>query len=593
MRTTRTRRGAAMLMVTVALVVATVVGASIVSSRTTATMIGVNVTRAVEADWASESGARTAAAALSQSAENIESLLAAGGSSTFAIGGTSVRIKTTNLEGGAPSDDDETLVMTIESDVDGIVSTDYRVILLRESIGLEEALDLGLPDFAIVASDVSIESDALIATHTPGGTSVAMPAMIGAGLSSSGDLQVQSGAIISRAELWVHESSTSSLRDQAEGLVSGGLPAGGVMPLDLPIVPFLVDRTAFESLDHWPAVGTAVPESDQSFTSGEVTLPRGDFGNVTVQSDAELLLDDETSPVFEMRSLSMNGGIVRIAGDVALYIDGDVNLSNQSAIVLDDDATLTMFVAGSVSISDSVVNADEDLAEVDAADRINNLDMLEDASARNVRLLSGEPDAGGEMWQIGMGSVVVADIRSSGDDFMLSDQSTLVGRVTASRARVGTRCFLLYDTSLYAGSGFADLRGPMYHDPDEDGSFELLPGIADSIALCEAQGWYDWDWPATTVAMVEAATGEPAPTGGELIVSVSGESVDVLMSEQKEAEYSSGSTTMSTEEELLSKVLSDVYGVTNTVAKSLTDPVVEEDQGLGASVDDILGGLGL
>ncbi|MEM8834216.1 MAG: hypothetical protein AAGD00_00215 [Planctomycetota bacterium] len=583
MRTTRTRRGAAMLMVTVALVVATIVGASIVSSRTTSTMIGVNVTRAIEADWASECGAMIISTALSNPS-NIDALISGGGNTSAEIGGAQVHVKVTNMQGEPPTADDDTLILITDTVIDGVSSVEFRMITITQQAGLERALDPRLHEFAIVAESVRLDTLCTIATWTPAGHVSTSPARL-VGMDSMADLNISTLLTnVFEAELWASAGAGAAVRDAADGNTAIPYRSGGVLPLDVPRFRHRFNPSPFNALPHWPDPGTTGEHSEQSFngTTIDEDLPRGEFGSIEVRGNAKLTLHESVGPLFSCDSLLVDNAELHIEGHVTLNVWDDVEITNRGGIFFADDSSLTLHVGGELVVNGGLIGAPIEYRSMNPVDWITAHGSATSSSADRITILSGYDDSTPNEWVISGMALTGGDIRTNADTVRVTGASVHSGRISAPVVEITAASMFLYDTTFAEGSAYSDLDGIIYHDPDTDGVYEPLPGIGTAIGTYHSQGWYDETWVDAAVALVEAETGEPAPTGGTPTINIYGESFDMLVQETKiDAMRNTDPTDDDlTDEEYLDMVMQDVLGM----SPRTTDVTMEGDDGLQATI---------
>ena len=171
---------------------------------------------------------------------------------------------------------------------------------------------------------------------------------------------------------------------------------------------------------------------------------------------------------YELSALTLsNGQSIVIEGNVTINIQNEMALSNAS-IILDEDATLDLFVAGDVDINSSYVG-----------NRDQSVSSWMDPS--RCQLYGNE----NTRWNLNGNTTVKAELYAPNSDVSLQGNSTICGRIAADDVMLRGSSTILYDQTLNHG-GYADSDSNLY---DEMGYLvsglrslaNLDPVIIDSI----------------------------------------------------------------------------------------------------------------
>ena len=170
---------------------------------------------------------------------------------------------------------------------------------------------------------------------------------------------------------------------------------------------------------------------------------------------------------------------VEIHGDVTITVHDDASMHN-ATIVLIEDATLTMHFGGEVDISSSYIGNEN-----------QSIQSWMDPS--RVRLFSNEE----EKWNISGFTTLKSEIYAPSSEVELRGHSVVCGRIASETVSLRGSSRVLYDPSLNNG-GFADSDSMLYN---EDGSLQqeiqrltqLDPVLLDSIERAISDAAIDSD----------------------------------------------------------------------------------------------------
>jgi len=150
---------------------------------------------------------------------------------------------------------------------------------------------------------------------------------------------------------------------------------------------------------------------------------------------------------YKMDRLELIGGTVNIEGDVTITVKKSMSLTD-SSFILAEGATLTLYVEDDVAITSSYFGGED-----------QSLQSWIDPN--RVKLYG--TDKGG--WEVSGDTLIKGEIYAPKGDITMDDNATIAGRIAAERIYLNANSTLLYDPILDNG-GFADPYSGLY---DENG----------------------------------------------------------------------------------------------------------------------------
>ena len=149
---------------------------------------------------------------------------------------------------------------------------------------------------------------------------------------------------------------------------------------------------------------------------------------------------------YEMNKLDLTEGqSIVVSGNVTINVQQNMSLSNAS-IILEDDATLELFVAGNVDIHSGYVG-----------NRERSVSTWMDPSRCQIY---GRENAN---WNLDGNTTVKAELYAPNSDISLQGNTTVCGRVAADDVMLRGSSSILYDQTLNHG-GYADEDSDLYDD---------------------------------------------------------------------------------------------------------------------------------
>lgn len=521
------RRGVAMLLALCAVATVTIVTASYVASRESAPLIGDNALHNVVAKWANTSAGDLAVAALETGLDPAALADPEKFMDAMTVAGADVKVSVTDANGDPPPADATEVVVTITATKDGLTHTSQRIVKLPpqdEPIG--DALDPELNEFGVYArSWLTIESGAVVGPWqvcpNPLGD-----VNVGLGFTSDSALEVSASAGLVSTKLFVPGAATSTLKAR---IGAGGFAGGAVLPNG---VPLLGDPVPSQ---YAGSTVQAIYNLILSLTSR--LLNPGVYQDLTISSGKVVTMSG--SPAFYSCSdlVIENSGVLLISGDITLYVRDDLIVQSLGAIELADAASrVRIVVADDLVVDNGGVGVSRTVAR-DANRAVWFAPYIDPNRVQIVGLSSAQGGAASANYYLRGRSVVCAAIHSPNASLDISESASLAGRVTANVLRVRTGSCVMVDASLNKQTGFTAAEGPLYKSPGvlknavaavlsnitasttiadleatmavafvPDDSVKVEPGD-EEVTPRTADAAQAKPWPATAMALEEAATG--------------------------------------------------------------------------------------
>lgn len=466
------RRGIAMMLVMVALLVTTVLVGAALTSRDNAPNIGENAASAAEATWSAESAVNFAVGAIAQ-AGDLDALLAGDStlSSTMQINGATVCVTVTNMAGDPPTDADRELIVRATAQINGVDKVVEKHVTRMTGGEAPDAADPYLSEFAVFATQrCTLETGTKVGVwdlSPEAGSSMAM-AKIGMGYSNAGDLSLDAGATISRVGLYCDEDASLAL----EAALSGRSDASEYwkVPLDIPTVPGALPF----AINALPDVGTDVRSNSGATVS---VAAGGKYANLEVDANSKVVLDQSVSSEFQFEDVSVrNGSALVIRGNVSVGVMGKLTVDSGDIVLEDDAASVTFYLAGDVE-----VNAQAKVG-INPADALTLPGVVSAyvAPAR-VELIALSVASGGSAspnWDLDNSSLVIGMLHNPLGRVRIRAVSSLCGHAVAGEFLLQTGSKVVYCPKLDSHLGYTTPTGPLY-DAAGDPIPELLTILYD------------------------------------------------------------------------------------------------------------------
>lgn len=462
------RRGLAMMLVVIALAVGTVIAGVALSSRSVAPQLGANAQAASQAKWSAESAAQFAVAALETNL-SLSSIQDGSMAKNFTIGGGTVEVTLTDLDGEPPTDATREVIVTTTATVGGIPSIVRKQVSLNPPPQAPAAIDPYLSEFALFAENqLVIEDKARIQKWARSRERTgAAPVKVGTGFSAYASVDIKSAAQIKDSAIYVDATASPALQNV---LRHAKFVSGTRLDIDIPARHVAT-----------PATISALSNGGSSaftYTSGKTTFtPAKRYtGMLTVRDEACVVLDEAVSPAFSFGGVFLDDrATLVVKGNVDLEVNGPIYVIDGSAIYVEPGGSLDIYLRGSAYLNASTICP----GEVNDQSNSVNPDTVAYRRPDAIRILSPASSYANQAFTIDNDSVVIASIHMPATALTLVDKSTLVGRATAKSIKIGTECGVYADTSLDNRAGFTNLKGPLYDDNGNliSGVLDLLSGV--------------------------------------------------------------------------------------------------------------------
>ncbi len=441
------RRGIAMMLVLISLMMGTVLAVSFLSSNDNSAAIGDNIEAAEEARWTALTGIKIAQAILETEID--WRTLHTGGTllSNYAIGNGTITIDLVDIETGLPPTAGSRLIQTIiTSTVGGI----EQIAVATTTVGTDTTVvDLDLSEFAVFTSQGILMNNNAVITRWTAAPASGMGKRIAIGTQSTAamtvDLNLASAAI--DTTLYHGPSASASLVTNAGGPVIEQiglldqipLPASPTPSTAPPPTPSLAPNL---SANNATLINTSARYGtiDMGTINGVITLQ----GNVTLTADALL-------------KFKRDSGMI-INGNANVVVYGNLQMDRDSYIELAPSATLHLFVAGNVTMSDAYIGEAR-------ADRtvFDNSGMSPAIDLNRIMLYDIDDGLGTpKSWSLSRKSIVKGQVYAPTAAVTLQDHAALYGRVATMVLGMAGNSTLFYDPSLNTGNGYTDPYSPIF-----------------------------------------------------------------------------------------------------------------------------------
>ncbi len=447
------RRGIAMMLVMVAILVTGGMAVAYFGSRDNSIAISANVASSTSARVVAESGLDIAVAILETNADwrnsHIDGLIL----DAYQIGEGMISITIIDAETDLPPTESTLQVLiTVASTVDGRTQfTEASATIIPD----EDVFDVDYSEFAIFAQNrISIQGASSVQNWAASPMSSQHEIQIGTLSTSPMSIQIDS----------VNQHRTLALLapEHASSMIS---TSGTFTTQFTDTLPYL--RPPAPPSDGREFSFTRAPDSGEEQEELQRWVER--FTSNAPRSNNYF---KQTTSIhegsYEMNAFELTPNQnIEILGDVTLTVRNNLEMSN-ATITLIEDATLTVHVGGDVEIRSSYIgNEDRSIQSWMDPSRVQ---------------LYGH---GSQDWNISGRSTLKTEIYAPTSDINISGLSTICGRIAGEDVSLRGASRVLYDQSLNNG-GFADATSGLY---DDDGSLfneirqltELNPVLLNSI----------------------------------------------------------------------------------------------------------------
>lgn len=455
----RDRRGIAMLMVVIALVVTSVLTMALLTAPDTTRPIAKNAVDAAEARWSAESAANFTTAAI----EKKIAATAIGGVflDNYGIAGGDADVMVTNAAGDPPTADDHEIIVTINAKAGGMRRTIQRRVTLKKPFDITKGFDTRMGEVALFANGSADLDEVRLGKWALSPEAASGEARLFINAESVSDLNLDD--LILDGSLAVPAMSSSSV----SSFVQASKPDGFIeLPYNLPVgsvsLPDYSDVHKFYIVPALPIIGLlpiiALPGMD-------FELPPGRYDRIGGGKHWVIRLTDGTY-VFDKINVRPGARII-IEGDARIIVRQDFHVRPFGQVQVGPNGSAHVYVGERFHVKEGLVGpwempqSNSQLTEFEAPFYMSparfRVDLADDAE-----------------FTLKEGSLFHGDVHGPFAEAEIYD-STLIGRITTARPDI-ERSMLLYDPALDPRTGFFTMDGPLY-----TAEGEALPGLDDVI----------------------------------------------------------------------------------------------------------------
>ena len=468
----RGRRGVAMLLVLVAMVVAVILTSAAIVSRETSPEMGANATATVAASWSAESAANYAVGVL---AEGYDWTAALGADGTFVdsmvVGDATVHVVLTDLEGNVPDSDDRDLYMIATATVGGVETMVRRMVTLGAPGDPIDSIDPMLGEFALFGTEeLFVGPSATIGVWPLSPEAATRPEVkLGTSFLQAGDLSVSLDGAMGPVGMFADRNGDPGLISEMESMAAS---RSFQVPLPIPTLAMGVPSAVMAAL---PAGGDYQPSNGSI-----VTMPCANYGQVQIQNSVQATIDGTSPAVIRCDRLIVSDATVRIVGDVSIYVRDRIRVNSNGRIVLADaDASLKVYVCNEMDLD---TGGQVGVVQSDAGRAASALETW--VSPMQVQILevsAADGGSGATTVTVQGGSMLLGNVHAPGSAVSVMTGGAVIGRATGAAMRVENSGTLLYCPTLDSRVGFTNESGPLY---EADGSADptVEQAIDDALA---------------------------------------------------------------------------------------------------------------
>jgi hypothetical protein len=458
MRRNRNRRGIAMLLVIMAVMMATILTTAYLASRNNSAAIGDNVASSAAARWAAMSGVQMGVAVM----ETEEDWTTQGGVllDHVSLAGADVSVEVLDMATGlAPTEDTSHLTMTSTAIVDGVTQV---ATATAEILPTGNTVDVDLSEFVMFAeSTITVDSSATIATWPASPLAkLGQPLNIATQSLAPNAIQIKDTAGAVNGKVYARPGSSPSVAS-----VTSGPGVNTVVtpdPIPLPAPPdtgVLLPNRLLPPPDKTYA-GTTSLSSTVRYK--KVTLDQN--STTRLQGPMTLVADDDLELKQSAKML--------VDGEVKIVVFDELKLA-ESAIEVTPGSRLEMFVRGGIVTVDSYIGD----RRVDSTRRVDG-SAPKESNLEKIQLWGITPVSGPKPWYFDGDTVVKASLYHPYGPVQIRNSAAVYGRVAAKQILVTSNATIYYDPALNDRQGYTNLDSAIY-----DGSGRMKGGFSGLTSL--------------------------------------------------------------------------------------------------------------
>ncbi len=443
MLTTQPRRGIAMLLVILALMMATILTTAYLASRDNSPVIGENVAAAAAARWAAISGVQVGAAVM----ETEEDWQDAGGVllDHVDLAGADVSVQVLDMATGeAPTDKTRYLEMTSTAIVDGISQVATATAEIQRQ---DKLVDVDLSEFVAYAGNtIKMDSSATMMTWPNSPMAKAGdPLNIGTNSVAAQSIYVRDLAGAANSQAYVKPGASGTLIDVQSGPAIRSKPLPDPLPLPAP-----------------PDAGVALPNRllkppDMTWAAATTTVSAdARYFRIQIQNNSTVILNGTTTLVADEDFLMNPGSKLVVNGDNKVVVFDDLKL-DQASIEVAPTARLQLFIRHDMTLSDGYIGdtrVDNSRPVDGSAPYVASLERIQLWGITPVSTLKG--------WYLTKQSVAIGNLYNPYLIAQIREDSAVYGRIVAKDIYLTQNGAIFYDPLLNQDRGFTNFDSAIY-----------------------------------------------------------------------------------------------------------------------------------
>lgn len=458
-----------MLLVLVAVFAATILAGGYLASRDTSGALSRNIASSAAARWAAVSALETAVAAMQT--ETDWRTEAADGTlfSNQPLAGATVEVQVSDaVTGGPPTATSHYLTLTATATVENIRQVARASAYAPTEPGITVDVDLG--EFAVFASGTILLSDTAVLTRWATAPLTTLGRRINLATRATAPSSVVIGPNATALDLTVYHDPNAS-----GALVSNatGQPIAQVALPDAPALP------------QPPLPGVADPSGSPPnyLLSSDVGTIAADLRvrTISLTNGSQLTLLGDITVVANQNIELSNQSKMLIDGNVKLVAFNDIELLSGSSIELMPGATLTVFVGDDLELTNSYLG-DERLDNT--RDNSGNAPYMDPLRIQVFTIEdTDEPIRAWELWG---DAVVKGSFFGPSARFEARTDCALYGRLAAKRVEVTGNGAIFYDHSLDGRRGYVNPASQLYVGGAIQDQLLTLPSLDPAVLTATA-----------------------------------------------------------------------------------------------------------
>ncbi|MCZ6444597.1 MAG: hypothetical protein O6758_00275 [Planctomycetota bacterium] len=476
------RRGLAMLLVLVGLMIGTILATAYLASRDNSAAIGENIAAAARARWGAASALELGIAIMQTQTDWRTSHINGKLLDDYSfLAEATIDLDIIDLQTALPpTAESEYIQLTATATVDGLQQTAIAIAHVSAAPG--GAVSVDLSEFAIFASERIRLQDMATVTRWPTAPLSDLGKRIAFGTqgTSASTVEIYGAATTIDTTLYHGPGSSEALVQINNDTIVEQVSLQDQIPVPAPPSPSALPPDGVTTYpDLLINTATTIAANDRRnnieiLTSAGIATLQGD---IVVVAENDLLL--------------YPGSALIIDGNVELDVFGDLTMDSAS-IELKPNATLTIYLRDDVNLNYSYIG-DERVDDLrDSSGYASWMDPERIRFFTRPLPAEGDDDATlSQDWRLNNNSIIKGSLYSAHARIEIETDSAIYGRVAVTRLLIKDNGSLFYDHTLDSGLGYMNLDGPLY-DVNEH-IFDEFLGLAsldeaDLLAASDATG---------------------------------------------------------------------------------------------------------